>query len=124
MGANQHLFIWRISFSLGVLLCCSLVKSAAQNTWKIAGKSIPELNRQEWRLPERSMLNFNFSPQKKGPTMPDKSLIAAAHPDWFSVEKLPFFCKIEEKMTRNLKFPVKFRLGEVQYVEQVLEGKY
>lgn len=56
--------------------------------------------------------------------MPDKSLIAAAHPDWFSVEKLPFFCKIEEKMTRNLKFPVKFRLGEVQYVEQVLEGKY
>jgi hypothetical protein len=124
MGANQHHFIWRISVCTGILVFIWGSPALAQNTWKIAGKSIPELNRQEWRLPERSVLNFNFSPQKKGPAMPDKSLIAAAHPDWFSVEKLPFFCKIEEKMTRNLKFPVKFRLGEVQYVEQVLEGKY
>ena len=41
----------------------------------------------------------------------------------FSVETLPFFCKIEYKMGFNQKLPIKFRLGDVQYVEQ-LEGKH
>ncbi len=41
----------------------------------------------------------------------------------FSVETLPFFCKIEYKMGFNQKLPIKFRLGDVQYVDQ-LEGKH
>ena len=41
----------------------------------------------------------------------------------FSVETLPFFCKIEYKLGLNNKLPIKFRLGDVQYVEQ-LEGKH
>ena len=40
----------------------------------------------------------------------------------FSVECLPFFCKIEYKMGINQKLPIKFRLGDVQYVDE-LEGK-
>lgn len=44
-------------------------------------------------------------------------------PSVFSVETLPFFCKIEYKLGLNNKLPVKFRLGDVQYVEQ-LEGKH
>lgn len=44
-------------------------------------------------------------------------------PTVFSVETLPFFCKIEYKLGLNNKLPVKFRLGDVQYVEQ-LEGKH
>lgn len=40
----------------------------------------------------------------------------------FSVEAMPFFCKIEYKMGLNKKLPVKFRLGDVQYVDE-LEGK-
>ncbi len=44
-------------------------------------------------------------------------------PSVFSVETLPFFCKIEYKMGLNNKLPVKFRLGDVQYVE-ALEGKH
>ena len=44
-------------------------------------------------------------------------------PSVFSVEALPFFCKIEYKMGLNQKVPVKFRLGDVQYVDQ-LEGKH
>ncbi len=40
----------------------------------------------------------------------------------FSVESMPFFCKIEYKMGLNKKLPVKFRLGDVQYVDE-LEGK-
>lgn len=44
-------------------------------------------------------------------------------PSVFSVETLPFFCKIEYKMGLNQKVPIKFRLGDVQYVDQ-LEGKH
>ena len=44
-------------------------------------------------------------------------------PSIFSVETLPFFCKIEYKMGLNKKLPIKFRLGDVQYVEE-LEGKH
>jgi hypothetical protein len=44
-------------------------------------------------------------------------------PSAFSVEALPFFCKIEYKMGLNKKLPVKFRLGDVQYVDE-LEGKH
>jgi hypothetical protein len=40
----------------------------------------------------------------------------------FCVETLPFFCKIEHKMGLNQKLPLKFRLGDVQYVDE-LEGK-
>jgi hypothetical protein len=41
----------------------------------------------------------------------------------FSAETLPFFCKIEYKMGLNKKLPVKFRLGEVQYVESLEHPK-
>ncbi len=43
-------------------------------------------------------------------------------PSIFSVEAMPFFCKIEYKMGLNKKLPIKFRLGDVQYVDE-LEGK-
>ena len=51
----------------------------------------------------------------------DKKPLAV--PCVFSAETLPFFCKIEYKMGLNQKLPVKFRLGDVQYVDQ-LEGKH
>ena len=38
-------------------------------------------------------------------------------------EELAFFCRIEVKLERLAKIPIKFRLGEVQEVEK-LEGKY
>lgn len=41
----------------------------------------------------------------------------------FKVCDLPTFCRIEVQMEKATKIPVKFRLGEVQYVER-LEGKY
>jgi hypothetical protein len=44
-------------------------------------------------------------------------------PSIFSVEALPFFCKIEYKMGLNKSMPIKFRLGDVQYVDE-LEGKH
>ena len=40
-------------------------------------------------------------------------------PSVFSVEALPFFCKIEYKMGFQKKLPLKFRLGDVQYVDEL-----
>lgn len=41
---------------------------------------------------------------------------------WHYQQQLGFFCKMEHKLEYQTKFPVKFRLGEVNYVD-VLEGK-
>jgi|SRR5690606_14069745 len=35
---------------------------------------------------------------------------------------LPFFCKVEADLEKTISFPVKLRLGDVDYVDQ-LEGK-
>ena len=43
-------------------------------------------------------------------------------PAAFDYEELAVFCKLEYKMEKAFKFPVKIRLGEVQYTER-REGK-
>lgn len=43
-------------------------------------------------------------------------------PRIYSYDELGLFCKFEVQMERVVKFPVKFRLGDVQYVDW-LEGK-
>jgi hypothetical protein len=40
----------------------------------------------------------------------------------YRYEDLAFFCRLEVKMEQALRFPVKFRLGDVPYVDW-LEGK-
>jgi hypothetical protein len=40
----------------------------------------------------------------------------------FNVNSLPFFCKIEHKMSAKARIPVRFRLGSLDYVNK-LEGK-
>lgn len=40
----------------------------------------------------------------------------------YCYEDLAFFCRLEVKMEQTLRFPVKFRLGDVAYVDW-LEGK-
>jgi hypothetical protein len=41
----------------------------------------------------------------------------------YSIQQLPFFCKIEAKLEKKIHLPIKFRLGEVEYVDW-LEGKH
>ena len=43
-------------------------------------------------------------------------------PKAYCYEDLAIFCKLEVQLEKTLKFPVKIRLGEVNYVE-MLEGK-
>jgi len=43
-------------------------------------------------------------------------------PQAWCYSDLAFFCKIEVKMEKSARFPVKFRLGDVRYVDE-MEGK-
>lgn len=43
-------------------------------------------------------------------------------PSVYAYRELAFFCKIEVQLEKASRFPVKFRLGDVQYVDK-LEGK-
>lgn len=103
-------------FSCGV---CSL---SGQSDWHIVGKSIPQLRQNSKPTP-----TLNFWNQINLATVSEKhksQMLAspATFPQWYSENQLPFFCKMEVKMEKTFKFPVKVRLGEVQYVEK-MEGK-
>ena len=47
---------------------------------------------------------------------------ARSFPKIYSYHNLAFFCKVEVKLEKAAKFPIKFRLGDVNYVDH-LEGK-
>ncbi len=47
---------------------------------------------------------------------------SSAFPKTYEYDDLAFFCRVEVKLEKATKFPVKFRLGDVNYVDQ-LEGK-
>jgi hypothetical protein len=72
---------------------------------------------------------FHLKPSKYAPpktfTLPDALLPLPykqpARLPW-SVDCLPFFCRIEHNMGLKSALPVKFRLGSVEYVDW-LEGK-
>ena len=98
---------------------CSL---SGQNDWHIIGKSIPQLRQTTQPTPT---LNFWNQISLTSVSEKQKSQVLASpatFPQWYSENHLPFFCKMEVKMEKTFKFPVKVRLGEVQYVEK-MEGK-
>ncbi len=57
-----------------------------------------------------------FSPVK--PTVVARNQV----PKVYNYEQLAFFCKLEVKIENITKLPIKFRLGDFQYIEK-LEGK-
>lgn len=109
-----HTILFCLLFSI-----CSLT---GQNDWRITGKSIPALKQKI--QPITPFFSGNLLAQMVVKNGQNRQVLAApgAFPQWYSVEQLPFFCKMEVKMEKTFKFPVKFRLGEVQYVEK-MEGK-
>jgi len=56
------------------------------------------------------------------PKNPFNTLQIAPIPKTYCYEDLAVFCKLEVKLEKTFKFPIKIRLGEVNYVE-MLEGK-
>lgn len=56
------------------------------------------------------------------PKNPFMKQIVAPIPKAYCYDDLAIFCKLEVKLEKTFNFPVKIRLGEVNYVE-MLEGK-
>ncbi len=107
------------------LLCfCSITLFAQNKPWYLfAGKSLAELRADGLVTPSpgfRPALFF-FQAEKKEPgaTLPHP----LKTPEFWKFNELAFFCRIEVKLERMAKIPIKFRLGKVQEVEK-LEGKY
>ena len=74
-----------------------------------------------------TLFNYNLSDLKinTGTQLQNSSLLNQnfkSFPKIYSYHNLAFFCKVEVKLEKAAKFPVKFRLGDVNYVDQ-LEGK-
>ena len=95
---------------------------SGQNDWRIVGKSVPALQQKVSLTPTLSFWNRTALIAVTDKQKRKNFTSAASFPQWYSVDQLPFFCKMEVKMEKAIKFPVKVRLGEVQYVEK-MEGK-
>lgn len=107
-----------------LLFCGNICLLDGQNEWRIAGKSIPMLRQAVKPSPSFNLLKWmQVIDQHTADNLKRQALASpSTFPQWYSVDQLPFFCKMEVKMEKAFKFPVKVRLGEVQYVEK-MEGK-
>ncbi|MEZ5039279.1 MAG: hypothetical protein R2828_05290 [Saprospiraceae bacterium] len=107
-----------------------LMNSEANGQVFISGHSLPELNRVEIHPMPIPLLRSGFQQRYFLPTLPAKEPMPAflqltqpKIPQTWSYQDLAFFCRLEVKMGKAANIPIKVRLGEVQYVEN-MEGKY
>ena len=99
-----------------VLLLCLLLPAAAHAQSFSAGKNLHELRQAVYAgTPFRPFL-VSSQPERSSGLQPAVSRIFL--PKWTS-DELPLFCKIEHKMGRRMAVPLKFRLGSVEYVDQL-----
>lgn len=121
---------------LGLILLLVLLTSRGlyaqrRTPWQIKGKSLFELKREQNPVLPLAVHPSNpvfyssrFLWPSKYNTSDRSLLIKPSHtPKAYRYRDLALFCRLEVQMERAFKFPVKFRLGEVQYVER-MEGKY
>lgn len=105
-----------------LIISVVLLLIALTATAQISGKSIPELQRELTTRPTLSTfqpINLStFYSHKINPSFYQKNSI----PKYYSYNELAFFCKVEVKLEKAVNFPIKFRLGDVDYVDR-LEGK-
>jgi hypothetical protein len=112
---------------LSIIICLLFTSSLRAQDYRISGKSISELKETsssilpQYQRPIFSSLKiFNKTIDNSSVS---KTIPTPALPKAWKYEDLAFFCRLEVKMEKAAKFPIKFRLGEVQYVEK-MEGKY
>ena len=74
----------------------------------------------QWMTPNQNDFSLDSTPGIK--PFFQQSRPQQAVPMLYAFDHLAFFCKIEVQLEKAIKFPVKFRLGDVQYVDK-LEGK-
>ncbi len=105
------------------------ISAHGQNSNRLTGKSIPELRSET----QEAVLSLPLKPQaglfqsvasSTAPSYPALKayLTVGAAPKAWRYCDLGLFCKLDVQLEKAVKFPVKFRLGEVQEVERK-EGK-
>ena len=117
-----------LSFAFFLFVSVLAVKAQQElGSIRISGRSIVELRKGREPIPVRKKLAGATLSAKA--SLPDRLEFmrllppARTFPQVYKYEELGVFCKLEVQMEKLAKFPVKFRLGEVQYVEK-MEGKY
>lgn len=94
----------------------------------LRGKSLLELQRLTYPVAEQvrsfpvGVRRFYWLSPKKQEPIPSLNqvlLSPQAAPRVYSYEQLAFFCRIDVQLEKSVGLPVKFRLGEVQMVEQM-----
>jgi hypothetical protein len=94
----------------------------------LQGKSLLELQRLTYPVADQpvktlvGVRSFSWlSPKKQDPipSLNQVLLSPQAAPRVYSYEQLAFFCRIDVQLEKSVGLPVKFRLGEVQMVEQM-----
>ena len=115
---NGMNFIQVIMINIFIVFFVNFGFAQSNNTQDIYS-NILKINKAEFPL------NFNSIIIKESTEMPvfidQKTIDFSAIR--FNCNELAPFCRLEWKMEKAVRFPIKFRIGEVQYVEQ-LEGKY
>ena len=72
---------------------------------------------EEFTFDEIQLPNINIFNQQETTLIANNPV-----PKVYNYEHLAFFCKLEVKIESVTKLPIRFRLGDVQYIEK-LEGK-
>jgi len=94
----------------------------------LQGKSVLELQRLTYPVAKQvrsfpvGVRRFSWLSPKKQNELPslEKALLSPqVTPLVYSYEQLAFFCRIDVQLEKSVGLPVKFRLGEVQMVEQL-----
>lgn len=67
----------------------------------------------KWEVLDRQIPHFSLAHE----LLESPTATQAPIPQAWCYQELAFFCKIEVKMERAARFPIKFRLGDVQYVD-------
>jgi len=101
---------------------------SAQEPVQLMGKSLPELRRLVYPVAQKdhistlSTVHFFWRqplPTTQPPSLRQALLRPPSTPRVYSYDDLAFFCRLEVQLEKSVGMPVKFRLGDVQVVEQM-----
>ena len=98
---------------------------AAQDRLTLVGQSLHSLKQLRQPAQKASLFaipTIQVPTSTKPPSVKQKAFQSLSVPILYSYEELAPFCKLEVKMEKVVKMPIKFRLGSVDYVDY-LEGK-
>lgn len=109
-----------------MLTAAAQLNTSSAGPYQILGKSLVELKKENY-TPSLAALPVLFKPNWKilptGPMDSKATYLNYQAPQAYSFEHLAFFCRLEVRMEKASKMPVRFRLGSVDYVDR-MEGKY